>query len=153
MRKQFSLAIAVCAALTLAGGCTNYSADVYSGSQVRSAQTVEYGTVESVRPVTLEEDRAPVLGTAAGGVVGGIVGNMFGHGHGRTLATIAGAALGAGAGYAGEKAVTRQNGLEIEVRLESGQTLSIVQGADQSFAPGERVRILRGVDGTSRVSH
>ena len=77
---------------------------------------------------------------------------MFGHGRGRTLATIAGAALGAGAGYAGEKAVTKQNGLEIEVRLESGQILSIVQGADQSFAPGERVRVLRGVDGTSRVS-
>lgn len=152
MTKPFSLAVLVCAALVLTGGCTNYSADVYSGSQVRSAQTVEYGTVESVRPVTLEEDRAPVLGTAAGGIVGGIVGNMFGGGHGRTLATIAGAALGAGAGYAGEKAVTKQNGLEIEVRLENGQVLSIVQGADQSFSPGERVRVLRGAGGTSRVS-
>lgn len=152
MTKPFSLAVLVCAALVLAGGCTNYSADVYSGSQVRSAQTVEYGTVESVRPVTLEEDRAPVIGTAAGGVIGGIVGNMFGGGHGRTLATIAGAALGAGAGYAGEKAVTKQNGLEIEVRLENGQVLSIVQGADEPFSPGERVRVLRGMDGTSRVS-
>lgn len=146
------VSVSLLAVVLLAAGCTNYSANTYSGSQVRSAQTVEYGTVESVMPVTLEEDRAPVLGTAAGGVVGGLVGNMFGGGNGRTLATIAGAALGAGAGYAGEKAITKQSGLEIMVRLENGQMLSIVQAADQSFAPGERVRVLRGRDGTSRVT-
>ena len=124
----------------------------HSGSQVRSAQTVQYGTVVSVQPVTLEEDRPAVLGTVGGGVVGGVLGNMVGGGRGKTLATIAGAALGAAGGYAGEKALTKQNGLEITVELENGQQLSIVQAADQQFSPGERVRVLRGSDGSARVT-
>ena len=126
--------------------------NTYSGSQVRSAQTVQYGTVVSVQPVTLEEDRPAVLGTVGGGVVGGVLGNMVGGGRGKTLATIAGAALGAAGGYAGEKALTKQNGLEITVELENGQQLSIVQAADQQFSPGERVRVLRGSDGSARVT-
>ena len=85
-------------------------------------------------------------------MVGGILGNMVGGGRGRTLATIAGAALGAAGGYAGEKALTKQNGLEITVELENGQQLSIVQAADQQFSPGERVRVLRGSDGSARVA-
>ena len=88
----------------------------------------------------------PSVGTVGGGVVGGVLGNMVGGGRGKTLATIAGAALGAAGGYAGEKALTKQNGLEITVELENGQQLSIVQAADQQFSPGERVRELRGSD-------
>ncbi len=149
---KMNLMIILGVMLALAGGCTNYSANTYSGRQVRSAQTVEYGTVELVQYVTLEEARDPVLGTAAGGVVGGIIGNMFGGGHGRTLATIAGAALGAGAGYAGEKTLTKQDGLEIQVRLDNGTTISVVQAADQTFAPGDRVRVLRGSGGVTRVT-
>ena len=115
-------------------------------------QLQQYGTVVSVQPVTLEEDRPAVLGTVGGGVVGGVLGNMVGGGRGKTLATIAGAALGAAGGYAGEKALTKQNGLEITVELENGQQLSIVQAADQQFSPGERVRVLRGSDGSARVT-
>ena len=92
------------------------------------------------------------VGTVGGGVVGGVLGNMVGGGRGKTLATIAGAALGAAGGYAGEKALTKQNGLEITVELENGQQLSIVQAADQQFSPGERVRVLRGSDGSARVT-
>ena len=113
---------------------------------------MQYGTVVSVQPVTLEEDRPAVLGTVGGGVVRGVLGNMVGGGRGKTLATIAGAALGAAGGYAGEKALTKQNGLEITVELENGQQLSIVQAADQQFSPGERVRVLRGSDGSARVT-
>ena len=146
--------VAVCM-LTLAmlsAGCTNYSGNAYSGSQERSAQTVQYGTVVSVQPVTLEEERPAVIGTVGGGVVGGVLGNMVGGGRGKTLATIAGAALGAAGGYAGEKALTKQNGLEITVELENGQQLSVVQAADQQFSQGERVRVLRGSDGSARVA-
>ena len=148
MLKIKHVAVCMLALAMLSAGCTNYSGNTYSGSQVRSAQTVQYGTVVSVQPVTLEEDRPAVLGTVGGGVVGGVLGNMVGGGRGKTLATIAGAALGA----AGEKALTKQNGLEITVELENGQQLSIVQAADQQFSPGERVRVLRGSDGSARVT-
>ena len=140
MLKIKHVAVCMLALAMLSAGCTNYSGNTYSGSQVRSAQTVQYGTVVSVQSVTLEEDRPAVLG------------NMVGGGRGKTLATIAGAALGAAGGYAGEKALTKQNGLEITVELENGQQLSIVQAADQQFSPGERVRVLRGSDGSARVT-
>ena len=152
MLKIKHAAVCMLALAMLSAGCTTYSGNTYSGSQVRSAQTVQYGTVVSVQPVTLEEDRPAVLGTVGGGVVGGVLGNMVGGGRGKTLATIAGAALGAAGGYAGEKALTKQNGLEITVELENGQQLSIVQAADQQFSPGERVRVLRGSDGSARVT-
>ena len=152
MLKIKHVAVCMLALAMLSAGCTNYSGNTYSDSQVRSAQTVQYGTVVSVQPVTLEEDRPAVLGTVGGGVVGGVLGNMVGGGRGKTLATIAGAALGAAGGYAGEKALTKQNGLEITVELENGQQLSIVQAADQQFSPGERVRVLRGSDGSARVT-
>ena len=91
MLKIKHVAVCMLALAMLSAGCTNYSGNTYSGSQVRSAQTVQYGTVVSVQPVTLEEDRPAVLGTVGGGVVGGVLGNMVGGGRGKTLATIAGA--------------------------------------------------------------
>lgn len=113
MLKIKHVAVCMLALAMLSAGCTNYSGNTYSGSQVRSAQTVQYGTVVSVQPVTLEEDRPAVLGTVGGGVVGGVLGNMVGGGRGKTLATIAGAALGAAGGYAGEKALTSRMVLKL----------------------------------------
>ena len=67
-----------------------------------------------------------------------------------------GAAIGAiGGGLAGnaiEHSATAQNGEEIIVRLESGQTIAVVQGGFQDFAPGQRVRVLGGPE-RSRVEH
>ena len=80
MLKIKHVAVCMLALAMLSAGCTNYSGNTYSGSQVRSAQTVQYGTVVSVQPVTLEEDRPAVLGTVGGGVVGGVLGNMVGGG-------------------------------------------------------------------------
>ena len=71
MLKIKHVAVCMLALAMLSAGCTNYSGNTYTGSQVRSAQTVQYGTVVSVQPVTLEEDRPAVLGTVGGGVVGG----------------------------------------------------------------------------------
>ncbi len=133
-------------------GCANYSGNTYSGNEARSAQVVKHGTVVSVKEVNIEESSGGILGAAGGGVVGGILGNMIGHGRGRTLATLAGALGGVGLGYAAGKAATNKNGLEITVRLDNGQEISVVQGADQTFAPGEAVRILYGANGAARVT-
>ncbi len=131
-------------ALMLLSGCTNYSGKAYSGNEARKAQTVEYGTVVSVQEVIIEGDNETgALGAAGGGVVGGVLGSMVGGGRGRTLATLGGAVLGAGLGYAGTKGATTQTALEIMVRLENGQEISVVQGKDVLFAPGDQVRVLR----------
>ena len=51
MLKIKHVAVCMLALAMLSAGCTNYSGNTYSGSQVRSAQTVQYGTVVSVQDV------------------------------------------------------------------------------------------------------
>ncbi len=133
-------------------GCSNFSGSSFSGSQVRSVHTVERGTVVSVHHVELREDSPAIAGTIGGGILGGIVGSVFGGGTGRILATAVGAGAGALAGNVAQKAITKQKGLEIEVKLDNGQDISIVQGADEMFSVGERVRVLRASDGSARVA-
>jgi outer membrane lipoprotein SlyB len=52
--------------------------------------------------------------------------------------------LGGMAGNAVESNATRRAGLEISVRLDSGQLIAVTQDADQPFSPGDRVRVLFG---------
>jgi outer membrane lipoprotein SlyB len=65
---------------------------------------------------------------------------------------VVGAVAGGVAGQAAEQAATGTTGLEITVRLDSGQLIAVVQEAEESFRPGERVRVLRGGRST-RVTH
>ena len=50
-----------------------------------------------------------------------------------------------------ESRMTRRAGVEIGVRLDSGQLISVTQDADQFFSPGDRVRVLSG-GGATRVT-
>ena len=77
----------------------------------------------------------------------------MGGGAGRTLAAIVGGVAGAFAGQATEKGVTTKAASEILVTLDNGETVSVVQESDVIFSAGERVRVLRGTDGTSRVTY
>ena len=63
-----------------------------------------------------------------------------------------GAVVGGIAGSAAEEGITRKDGIEITVKLDSGSLVAIVQEADEQFQPGERVRLLES-GGTTRVSH
>jgi len=138
--------------LVVAGCASSRSGNVYTRDQARTAQTVELGEVVSVREVLIEGTKTPI-GAVAGGVLGGVLGSMVGGGKGQTLGTVVGAIGGAGAGAVAEEGVTRQKGLEITVKLDRGEALAIVQAADEAFAVGDRVRVLRGSDGTTRVTH
>ncbi|MCB1808896.1 MAG: hypothetical protein KDJ99_28215, partial [Candidatus Competibacteraceae bacterium] len=92
------------------------------------------------------------LGGASGAALGGLAASNIGGGRGQVAATIGGALIGGVAGAAAEEAMTRQPGLEIIVRLDSGRTVAVTQAADEPFRPGERVRILYDYD-TARVTH
>lgn len=149
----YSAALILTALVTtsLLSGCpASMSASSYTRDQARTAQNVEFGTVQSVRTVQIEGTKSGV-GTIAGGAVGGVLGNEVGAGTGRTLATIGGGLAGAVAGSAIEEGVTRQTGLEITVRLDDGGTMAVTQAADTPFAAGDRVRVLTDRYGTARV--
>jgi outer membrane lipoprotein SlyB len=150
MKQPLIAAMLAASALAITGGCASYTPQDYSYSEARTTESVAYGTLESVRPARLNEDHAPV-GTIAGAGIGALVGNSIGHGGGRGITTILGAVGGGLAGNAIEHNVTTQNGEELVVRLDSGATIAVVQGA-QGFERGQRVRVLSGPRG-SRVEH
>ncbi len=150
--KNLSLLIALLATGMVLGGCAqSLSGSAYSRGQARQEQNVRNGTVESVRPVRIEGTKTPI-GTVAGAAVGGVAGSTVGSGKGSGVAAILGAVVGGIAGAAAEEGLTRKQGLEIIVKLDSGNTVAITQEADEQFRPGERVRIISG-GGVSRVAH
>lgn len=151
MGKLGLVGVILLAAVTLGGCASSLSGSAYSRAQTRQAEEVRMGTVESVRQVQIEGTKTPV-GTVAGAAIGGIAGSNIGQGKGSMVGAILGAVGGGLAGSAIEQGTTRQPGLEITVRLDNGRMIAVTQAADESFKPGERVRVLTG-GGVTRVTH
>lgn len=142
------LSVSFCMVL---GACTSsMSSNTYSRSQAGKVQTVHEGEVVMVREVQIEGSKSG-LGAVAGGFMGYAIGKNVGGGSGRDLARTAGTIGGAMAGAAAEEAATRQTGLEITVKLDNGEVISIVQGADVIFDEGDSVKVIRRPDGSARV--
>ena len=150
MNKPFAVAFIAASTLLLAGCPAGMGGSDYSRSQARTVQEVQMGIVKSVREVTIEGTKTPI-GAGAGAVVGGVAGSTVGGGRGRVVGATVGAVLGGVGGAAAEEAITRQKGLEITVKLDSGRMIAITQAADQEFWVGDRVRVLSG-GGVTRVT-
>ncbi len=146
----------ICLLLTAAAlvtGCAeSKSGNVYSRDQARTAMNVTHGRVLQVSAVQIEGTKSPV-GALAGGAAGAAAGSAIGGGTGKTIAMVLGGLVGAGGGAVAEEQLTKKNGLEITVLLQSGETIAVVQEADEKFAVGESVRVLRGPSGTTRIRH
>ena len=151
MDRTFAIAFIAASTLLLTGCPAGLGGKDYSRDQARVAQEVQMGVVEGVREVNIEGTKSAV-GAGAGAVVGGVAGSTVGGGRGSVIAATVGAVLGGLGGAAAEEAVTRQVGLEITVKLDSGRMIAITQAADEEFRVGDRVRVLSG-GGTTRVTH
>lgn len=154
MKKMLEIATSTLlfATLALLGACASGTGGKdYSRGQARNVQEVQMGVVESVRSVKIEGTKTPI-GAGAGAVVGGVAGSSVGGGRGSVVGATVGAVLGGLGGAAAEEAVTRDQGLEITVKLDSGRLIAVTQAADETFDVGDRVRVLSG-GGVTRVSH
>jgi len=150
MNRTFALSLVTAGTLLLAGCPAGLGGSDYSRSQARTVQEVRMGVVESVREVTLEGTKSPI-GAGAGAVVGGVAGSTVGGGRGSVVGAAVGAVLGGVGGAAAEEAITRQKGVEVTVKLDSGRMIAVTQAADQEFRVGDRVRVLTG-SGVTRVT-
>ncbi|MCG8529527.1 MAG: glycine zipper 2TM domain-containing protein [Desulfovibrionales bacterium] len=139
-------------AVALLAGCTNrYNPNVYSGNQAMQADTINYGTITRINAVTIKDDNTGI-GLLGGGLAGGLLGSQVGGGSGRFVGAVGGAALGAAAGALAEDELQKTNGVQITVKLDSGQSVSIVQAAEGSnYSVGQRVRVITSPNGRSRV--
>lgn len=147
-----TLFICCCSALLMQGCANNHSSSVYSGGQAQREQIVRMGVVQSVRPVTIDDGQTGI-GAVSGAALGAIAaGSNIGRGTGAIASGIVGGLLGGVAGSAVEGHLRKQKGLELMVKLDSGELRSIIQATDEAFQPGDRVRLL-SVDGVTRVTH
>jgi len=149
--KAFWGITAVLLTVTMAGcAARSMSGDVYSRERAQRVQTIEYGEVLEVRPILIEGTKSGA-GTVAGGVLGGALGSGVGRGAGSTIAVVGGAIAGAVVGSAVEEGATKQSGVEVTIRMDTGKTIALVQGIDPPIRAGDRVRVLRNPDGSARA--
>lgn len=138
--------VVIAIAVVALSGCSannTSSGDTFTAAQARQVQTVTYGTLVSVRPVTIQGgDGNNAAGAIGGAVIGGFIGNTIGGGRGRNLATATGVVGGAVAGQGVQSAMSRSNGVELEVRRDDGTSIIVVQAQGTSqFRSGQRVAI------------
>ncbi len=146
------LATAFAGSLSLLAGCANdnASSSVYTYGQAQNEQIVRTGTVESVRPIIIQQGQTSGVGALAGGALGGVAGSTIGRGTGSVLGAVGGALVGGLIGNAVENQAGKSQGLEITVRLDNGETRVVAQAADMPFSAGQRVRLISG-NGPTRV--
>lgn len=149
MFKKIAAAVFVSAILT---GCVSDNSNVVSANQTQRAQTVSYGTVVAVENIVIQGENNAPIGAIAGGVLGGVLGNTVGGGRGNNVATAAGAVGGMMAGNAAQNSMNRENGVRVEVRLDSGSTIINQQrGNAGQFRVGQRVAVGTASNGVTTV--
>jgi outer membrane lipoprotein SlyB len=121
--KTITLSASVAALLLVSACARNMQGDVYSSSS--SVGKVVYGTVVSVRQVTIKDNEDPNnngLGAIAGGVAGGVGGSEIGKGKGSVIGAIGGALAGAMIGAVAEDQLSTTSGYEYIVELDSNKS-------------------------------
>lgn len=137
------VAVGVLGAAALAA-CTPTTGNSVAANQTQVAQSVQFGTVIASRNVTVQGNQgAQAAGAVIGGIAGAALGQNIGGGTGKVIATGAGATAGAAAGLAAGNAAGSRQSIEWTVRLESGQTISVIQSTP-TFAVGQRVQVIGG---------
>ena len=101
------------------------------------------GVVQSMRYVE-QKGQGSGVGMVAGGVLGGVLGHQIGSGRGNTVATIAGAGVGAYAGNEVEKNVKKTYSWNVAIRMDNGATRYLSFSNPPQVHPGERVRLIDG---------
>jgi outer membrane lipoprotein SlyB len=138
MKLSFVRLMVITAALVTATG---------AGAQA-PAPCQTCGVVQSVNSYQQQEKTSGV-GMVAGGVVGGVVGHQIGSGRGNTVATIAGAGLGALAGNEIEKNRKTKTMWSVSIRMDTGNVRTFNYSNPPTVATGDRVKL---VDGGKRLA-
>ncbi len=146
MMTRLTTMLALCALLLACSGPSTHP-DVYSRKQARQPYATFYGEVTAVRRVTIEGEHSWV-GSWGGYIVGAqVAGEATNSGVGAALGGVAGAVVG----QSMEKSATTETGLEIQVKMDKGELLTVVQSDAIPFAPGDRVKVLRRGNSEARV--
>jgi outer membrane lipoprotein SlyB len=126
-------------------------------AQSQSLQSIRYGEVVSAEQITIR-DQPTGRGAQTGATVGAIAGYALADGRDRWLGAALGGVLGSAGGQAAERAKKTRPGWELIIRLDNGEEIGIQvpiakkKKDRKSFSPGERVRLMSGPGGRTKVS-
>ncbi|MFO1322644.1 MAG: glycine zipper 2TM domain-containing protein [Burkholderiales bacterium] len=124
------------------------AAGIVAAPAAAQSTCADCGVVQSMRFVE-EKGQGSGLGIVAGGVVGGVLGHQIGSGRGNTVATIAGAGVGAYAGNEVEKNAKKKTYWSVAIRMDNGTTRNFTYTSKPAVREGERVKL---VDGGRRLA-
>jgi outer membrane lipoprotein SlyB len=143
--KVVALLLGFVASVSFLSSCqtTNQGGRTSSTSQAQTAMRSFHGKILYVEEVQIQRNETGA-GAAAWDVLAEVVASPLHRGRETTLATIGGTA-------AGERARVTHPAWELEVELESGDVLVIVQEQDDTFKVGDHVRVIERRDGSFRV--
>ena len=151
--KTTTVITAVFGILMISNGCaSSASKRVSDRDQTAQSQDVRRGYGERVRKVVPDESQpdANVASDAARSEGGGDKKGLP-----RLADALGSGILGGLLGSTPEHKATPQSSptLEITVELDGGRMVALTQPADQSFYPGDRVKLLVDQTGAARVAH
>lgn len=127
----------------LVGCAQNVSPNTYNGSEVGVVSKVKKGVVVSRRVVLIDNNSG--AGGLAGAAAGAAGGSTLGSGASTNIVgAIGGAVVGGVIGNAVDKGLNQHKGYEYIIKLNDGQTISVVQSLDMHFAVKQRVMVIYG---------
>ena len=124
------------------------SSVAFAGTALAQSPCKDCGVVQSVN-ASQQQGQSSGVGMVAGGVVGGVVGHQIGSGRGNTVATIAGAGLGAMAGNQVEKNTKTRTSWSVAIRMDNGALRTFSYSSQPAVVAGDRVKL---VDGGKRLA-
>ena len=126
-----------------------------AGAQSQSMQRILYGEILSAERITIR-DRPTGRGAQSGSTIGAVAGYALADRGDRWLGALVGGVLGGAAGNAAEKAKKKKPGWELIILLDNGEEVGIQVPMDKKnrgiFTPGDRVRMMSGRNGETRVN-
>lgn len=146
MKSTHTLSALILIATAVLGGCASYGPQPASRDYSAPSQSsTGYGVVDSIQVVRADNNTSGT-GAIVGGLVGGLLGNQVGGGSGKTAATAVGVVGGALVGNNMEKnrAAQTSDMYQIRVRLDNGDSMTIVQDSVYDLRIGSQVRVADG---------
>jgi outer membrane lipoprotein SlyB len=141
--NKLLILFAIGASAFITGCAQNVSPNTYTGSEVGVVSKVKKGVILSRREVTIDNNSG--AGGLAGAAAGAAGGSTLGNGVSTNVAgAVGGAVVGGLVGHAIDKGVNQHKGYEYIIKLEGGQTVSVVQTNQLKFKPHQRVLVIYG---------
>ncbi|MDR0933545.1 MAG: hypothetical protein LBM56_00430 [Burkholderiaceae bacterium] len=139
MKTRFFILLA---AILLVSGCAqDINPDDYEVESVGAVSKAEPGEIVSARDVFVEGNTQG--GELAGLAAGSVAGSELGQGtRANALGAIGGAIIGDIVGKEIEAKASSQKGIEYVIRKDNGEMVTLTQGTEPAFSPGDRVLIL-----------